>query len=237
MSLFRARDNAGKDNAGKDNAGRDNAGKVEAPLNAGLVELRKTIDAVTDQYEYALIDGITSFLEKLDMIMMAEKDEPSAGTTRNHEIITDALRIIHDAGSKMKIAQTSGTLKALEVLKDFNTRKAIYVEDMRRLGCSFSDVTVTDQTINLWKDLADWLQELHDHTANAKKDFKKNEDGFVVPNDDGTYPHTCFPDKIFKTSTGGISKYSLIYNYGVAAKLLKNVIATFEAAHAPAVKL
>lgn len=239
MSFFRSGDNAGKDPAGEDDAGSENAGKVktEASTNASLESLRQTIKVGTDQYEYALIDGIVSFLEKLDAVIPAEKDGASLGDKRNHEIIAEALRIIHDAGSKMKIAQTAGFNKAIEVLQDFNAKKTTYVEDMKRLGCSFAEIQVTDATRNLWRDLAEWMQELHDHTANARKDFKKDKDGFVLPNGDGTYPHTCFPDKIFKTSTGGISKYSLIYNYGVAAKLLKNVIATYEAEHSPTLKM
>lgn len=239
MSLFRSRDNASKEDTVKespvkDNAGqpRDNAGKepgvAVVSVNPSIVELRKTIAAGTDQYEYALLDGITSLLEKLDAVIDAGRENAYPGANRNHEIIADALRVMRDAGSKMKIAQTEGARKAYEVLKDFNAKKEIYVEDMKRLGLSFAQVQVTDATLGLWKDLADWLQELHDHTANARKDFKKDNEGFVLKKDDGTYPHTCLPDKIFKSSTGGVSKYTLIYNYGVAAKLLRNVITNYE---------
>lgn len=220
MSLFRVGDNVGKDNTGP-------------AVNASIEALRKTMKVGTDQYEYALIDGIASYLEKLDVIIDWGKEDSSPGAKRNHEIITEALRVIHDAGSKMRVAQSEGLVKALGVLKDFNANKTTYVDDMRRLGRSFADIEITEATLALWKDVADWLQELHDHTAEVldKKGCKKDEDGFIKPCDDQTFPHTCQPDLIFKKSTGGVSKYMLIYNYGVAAKLLKNVITTYELAH------
>lgn len=200
--------------------------------NQGLEELRKTVKQGTDVYEYAVIDGIISRLTTLDGLCPAE--DSSAETQKNHGIITDALRVINDAGAKMKEARTFGLAKAVKVLEDFKANKEKYVGDMEQLGRSFGLIRITSETAAGWRDLSDWFQELHDITANAKKDFKKDDEGFVLALKDGTYPPTCIADQLFKTSTGGTSKYTLIYNYGVAAKHIRNAVITYEAEAAPA---
>jgi hypothetical protein len=181
--------------------------------------------------EYAIIDGIVMMLKTIAADLPQPQDGVADELQSTRDIIAFALQVIIDSGARMKLAQTSGLVKAYKILDDFKTNKDKYVGDMERLAKSFSQVQMTSETVERWRDVAMWLTALHDMTANAKPEFVKDENKFFLKplseEKPGDYPTINVADSFFKSQTKGVSKYTLIYHYGVAAKNLETLLAGF----------
>lgn len=180
--------------------------------------------------EYAIIDGIVIMLKTIAADLPQPQDGVADELQSTREIIAFALQVIIDSGTRMKLAQTSGLFTAYKVLGDFKANKEKYVSDMEQLAKSFTHIQVTHETVDRWHDVAVWLTALHDMTANAKPDFVKDENKFFLkPLSDttGDYPTINAADGFFKSQTRGVSKYTLIYHFGVAAKNLETLLTGF----------
>ena len=181
--------------------------------------------------EFAIVDGIIMILETLRDLMLPQAECSWADELqRNHnrEIIESALRVIQDLSPKMKAAQTEGYFAAIKVLYDFKGSKDKYLADLEELSQSFIAIHMTHDAAPRWHDLAEWMWALHEVTANALAQHEKDDRGFVKPCEDGTYPFFDAGDGIFKRSTRGISKYTLIRHYGVAAYHIRDRLLEFE---------
>jgi hypothetical protein len=191
-----------------------------------LEELRNKFKPTSDEYECAVITGTILRMQRIDERMTASMSDTGCSYQRNHEILTFAIKVASDAGAKLKKVQSSFG-NALDVLSDFKAHQQEYMEDIRLMGAKFNDVVVDSALIDLWRDLSVWLMAYHDITANASKDFIKDDLGFVRPKSDGSYPTINAKDGFFKLRTG-VSKYALVHNFGVAAKTLENKVKSFE---------
>ena len=196
----------------------------DAPAPVAVVAEKKpeeiiTVDQVVILGELKIIADIVECLKALQELLQLE--EPCEAVLSTRDAVVFACSVIADAGMKLKDAEN----RAIAVLKEFNANKATYLEHMEKVGHSFQKIYVSDKNIHVWRKLAMLLEVLHEFTA---KDMAKDTDGNVKKKADGTYPHVSWPDLYFKTATRGVSKYSLVYNYGVAAKHISAAVAAFE---------
>jgi hypothetical protein len=202
--------------------------EIPAPQPAAAVN-PDSLEEVIKKHEFDIIDDIINFIRQLDAII---SNELSDELKRTHEIVIFALQVVVEAGAKFKDAEKN-TVKALS---DFNENKQRYVSEIAQLGVSFTEIVITESTVSLWRKLGIWMQALHDQTANCKalKDTLKRDDkNRIIPEKDGVYPHISLTDYFFKKFTRGVSKYTLIHPWGVAARDIQDAVKVFDEKSAP----
>lgn len=182
--------------------------------------------------ENAIVAGVIMLLKTI----ASSLPQPQAGCTDEfqptRDIIASAIQLMVDAGARMKAVQTVGLWSAYSMLTEFNAKKEKLMAEMEQVAKSFTQVQITADTLERWRDVAEWLKALHDITANHSSDFIKDESNFFLKqlsDRPGDYPTINIADSFFKSQTKGVSKYTLVYNFGVAGKNLDVTINAFEA--------
>lgn len=196
-------------------------------INAVLLDMNGPEWETPSDNEHEVNKGIIALLKHI-ILLCKKEDECSAMIPS----LTKALEVITTASERLERAEKASIKDRVALLTDFRRNQVNNVDDIEQFGKAFSQIHVTNETLPYWRKLQVWLQKVHDLTTALLLKNKKTEiddEGFVKPLQDGSYPCIDFVDKGFKTITHGVSKYSLIRHYGLAAKDIETAVRAYEA--------
>lgn len=201
---------------------RNTVKSVSASIDKESVEAG--FDIPKDELE--ILSGVVGQLKALAAIL--QQHGATEATTPTLRVVKNAERIISDAGIRFKRASGANLFDKASVLSDFVNHKDKYINDMVTMAQGFKQIEVTAETVDAWRMLAAWLDALHECTASRLRKEGEGKEVKIRREADQSFPHLDTKDWAFKKATSGVSKYTLVRNYGKASKNALGQVAEFE---------